>query len=58
MGTRISAVIVTPTLSAAVGIRSAFATRRMSDPHARLDLDRKEKSWKSSQPSSPPFITG
>jgi hypothetical protein len=32
MGTKTSVKIVIPTLSAAVGIRSAFAIRRMSDP--------------------------
>ena len=36
MDTKTSVRIVIPTLSAAVGIPSAFATRRMSDPHASL----------------------
>jgi hypothetical protein len=36
MGTKISVRIVTHILSAAVGIRSAFAIRRMSDPHASI----------------------
>ena len=36
MATKISVRIVTHTLSAVVGIPSAFATRRMSDPHASL----------------------
>jgi len=36
MATKTSVRIVMTTLSAAVGIHSAPATRRVSDPHARV----------------------
>jgi len=36
MGTKTSVRSVTPILSAAVVTHSAFATRRMSDPYARI----------------------